>query len=94
VSGALSRIPEEKWQQLLDAPIIGTLLRPDWANAQTLRRDRAEGPAFLARAAIDVVVLQASVRGTAWEHYVESVLPIRSRESFADGTELLWLKGP
>ena len=94
VSGALSRIPEEKWQQLLDAPIIGTLLRPDWANAQTLRRDRAEGPAFLARAAIDVVVLQPSAHGTAWEHYVESVLPIRSRESFADGTELLWLKGP
>jgi hypothetical protein len=94
VSGMLSRIPQEKWQALVDAPIIGTLLRPDWANAQTLRRDRAEGPAFLERSAIDVVVLQASARGTAWERYIESVLTIRSRESFADGTELLWLRGP
>jgi hypothetical protein len=69
-------------------------LRPDWANAPTLRRDRAEGPAFLSRSTIDAVVVQASASGTAWERYIESVLPIRSRETFADGTQLLWLRGP
>ena len=94
VSGAVSRIPEEKWQALVNAPVIGTLLRPDWANAQTLHRDRVEGPAFLERSRIDVVVLQASARGTAWERYAESVLPIHGREAFADGTQLLWLRNP
>ena len=94
VSGMVSRIPEEKWQVLVDAPIVGTLLRPDLANAQTLRRDRAEGPAFVSRWAIDAVVVQASASGTPWERYLESVLPIRSRERFADGTQLLWLRDP
>lgn len=92
VGGMVSRLPAETWQALVDAPIVGTLLRPDWANAETLRRDRAEGPDYLAHWGIDVVVLQASARGKAWERYAESVLPIRSRERFPDGSQLLWLK--
>jgi len=91
VSGMSSRLPEDTWRALLGAPVIGTLLRPDLTNAETLRRDRSEGPAYLARAGIEAVVLQASIRGTPWERYVDSVLPIRSREQFPDGTQLLWL---
>jgi hypothetical protein len=92
VSGAVSRQPTQKMQALIDTPIIGTLLRPQLVNEQRLSRDLAEGPAYLARWGIDAIVLQASARGTAWEHYVEGVLTIGSREEFPDGTQLLWLK--
>ena len=94
VGGAVSRLPAETWQALFDAPVIGTLLRPNQADSASLARDRDEGPAFLARHRIDAVVLQGTARGTAWEHYADAVLPIEARETFSDGAQLLWLKRP
>jgi hypothetical protein len=94
VSGMVSRLAPETWDALLAAPVIGTLLQPTAASDATLRRDRAEGPAFFARWRIDAVVLHPSAETDVWRRYVETVLPVRGRERFADGTELLWLRGP
>lgn len=94
VAAAVSRLPLEAWQQVLAAPVIGTLLAPDRATPETRRRDRAEGAGYFSRWAIDAVVVHPTPLGTALQAIVEDALPIRRRERFEDGTELLWLREP
>ena len=38
------------------------------------------------------IVVHPEASGTVLERYVEAVLPIRRRESFPDGSQLLWLR--
>jgi hypothetical protein len=94
VSGAVSRLSPETWEALFAAPVIGTLLEPKGAGAEAIARDRAQGAAFLARFRIDAVIVHPGPDSGIWRRYLESVLPIRGRERFADGTELWWLRGP
>ena len=94
VAAAVSRLPPEPWQVVRTTPVIGTLLNPQRATPEVRRRDRAEGPAFFSRWAIDAVVVHPSPRGRALQAIVEDALTIRRRERFADGTQLLWLTGP
>jgi hypothetical protein len=92
VSGAVSRLPSWKWRAVLNAPVLGTLMLPEPPDPARLQRDRREGPAFFSDWAIDAIVLDASMSGSTREDYLEEVLPIRSRERFADGSQILWLK--
>jgi hypothetical protein len=94
VAAAVSRLPPESWERIRTTPVIGTLLDPTRATPDVLRRDRAEGPEFFARWRIDAVVVHPEMRATALNRYVEEMLPIRRRESFADGSQLLWLRYP
>ena len=94
VAAAVSRLPLESWQRIRETPVIGTLLDPQNATPQTQSRDRAEGAAFFARWRIDAVVVHPAESTSVLQRYVEYVLPVRRRERFPDGTQLLWLTGP
>jgi hypothetical protein len=94
VGGMVSRLPPETWRAIVSTPVIGTLLHPTGATETDLRRDLAEGAAFFARWQIRAVLVHPEVRSGPAQRYVERVLPIQSRELFADGSELLWIGTP
>jgi len=94
VAAAVSRLPPETWQRIGETPVIGTLLDPRGATPQAQRRDRAEGAAFFSRWRIDAVVVHPAASASVLERYLEEVLPVRRREHFADGSQLLWVGGP
>ncbi len=94
VSAAVSRLPPEKWQAVLAAPVIGTLLQPQRMSKEVFLRDRSEGASFFARFGIDAVVVHPSAPDEPYQRYVEGVLPIRRRERFDDGSQLWWLREP
>ncbi len=92
VGGMVSRLPRETWQAAASAPLVGTLLNPVGVTRAALERDRREAPAWFAEHGIRAIVVHPEEAGGPRQRYVESVLPIVSRESFADGTLLLWTR--
>jgi hypothetical protein len=92
VAANVSRLPREMRPVLLSTPVIGTLLDPGSATPETRRRDRTEGRAFFAREKLDVVVVHPTPLGRELERIVEDSLPVRRRERFADGSQLLWVR--
>jgi hypothetical protein len=94
VTGMVSRLPEETWRALTEAPVIGTLLHPRGVTEAALRRDLRQGAAYFSRWRIEALLIHPMARDGAEQRYLERVLPIRSRERFADGSELLWIGRP
>jgi hypothetical protein len=90
-SGMVSRLPVETRRAIFDAPVLGTLLDPQGATPAAYSRDRALGPGFFERVDLRAVVVHRQARDNSKERYLEDVLPVRSRETFPDGSELLWL---
>lgn len=92
LGGMVSRLPPETWQAAVSAPLVGTLLNPVGVSRAALERDRREAPAWFARHGVRAIVVHAEEAGGPRQRYVESVLPIASREGFADGSVLLWTR--
>jgi hypothetical protein len=91
VTGMVSRLPQERWQDVASTPVIGSLLHPTGVTAVAFERDMRQGPRYFARWRIRAIVIHPQARGSAAQRYLERVLPVAQRESFADGAELLWL---
>ncbi|MEO6323294.1 MAG: hypothetical protein ABIT01_15380 [Thermoanaerobaculia bacterium] len=94
LAGSVSRTTKELWQALAEPPVLYTLLQPngpirDWeAN---VARDKRDGPAWFLKNQVLAIVIHPEARNGPEEGYLQSVLPIGKRESFPDGTLLLWL---
>jgi hypothetical protein len=91
-TGMVSRADPETRRAMLAAPVLGTLLSPVGATEEAHRRDREFGADFFERVGIRAIVVHPQAQGTPQAQYVEEVLKVRNRESFADGSELLWLR--
>ncbi len=94
VAGEVARLPSRMWQRILATPVIGTLLDPAGPAAfeRRLEFDRQQGPAFFSRWGIRAVVVHPVARGGPAQQYIEQIFAVKQRESFSDGTELLWLE--
>lgn len=93
VDAAVSRLPPKKWSEILSAPVIGDLLAPRRLTAASVQRSASAGPAFFARARIDVLVVHPQA-SQGQRRYLEHVLRFARRERFEDGSELWWLAPP
>jgi len=93
-AGMVSRLPMRTWEEIASAPVLGTLLHPRGATRVAFERDLRLGPEFFARWHIAAILVHPPARGGAEQAYLERVLPIRGRESFSDGSELLWVGVP
>jgi hypothetical protein len=93
VGGIVSRLPGRTWQELLAAPVLGTLARPVAPTPDVVARDRREGPPFFARWGIRTVLVHPAAVRSPQHRYVESVLPVTRRELVRDGSLILTI-GP
>jgi hypothetical protein len=91
VGGMVSRLPVETLRAIVAAPVVGTLLNRVGATSEAIVRDQHDGPGWFARNRIRAIVIHAPFVGSPQHRYLERVLTVASRESLADGTQLLWL---
>ena len=88
IGGMASRLPADRWESILGAPLVGALLAPD---ANNLRISKEEATMYFRRYNIKAIVVHQ--HATAGErHLIDSLLPIRRREYFPDGIELWWIE--
>ncbi len=92
VSGVVSRLARKRWQAFVTTPVIGTLLSSLWVlTPERLEKDRATGQAYFARWRIRAILIHPPARDGMEQRYLEEVFPIRAREDFDDGSQLLWI---
>ena len=91
VGGMVSRLSRDRWQALLTSPVIGSLVALPEVASERLETDRSRGPSFFGQWQIKAIIVHPRARGSMQQQYVERVLPIRAREDFADGSQLLWV---
>jgi hypothetical protein len=88
IGGMASRLSADRWASILGAPLIGALIAPD---AENMRIPKEEVTRYFRRYDIRAIVVHQ--HATAPERQlIETLLPIRRREHFPDGTELWWVE--
>jgi hypothetical protein len=88
IGGMASRLSADRWASILGAPLIGALIAPD---AENMAITKAEATRYFRRYDIRAIVVHQ--HATALERQlIETLLPIRRREHFPDGTELWWVE--
>jgi hypothetical protein len=88
IGGMASRLSADRWASILGAPLIGALIAPD---AENMRIPKEEATKYFRRYNIRAIVVHQ--HATAPERQlIETLLPIRRREHFPDGTELWWVE--
>jgi hypothetical protein len=93
VGGMVSRLPPATFEAIFRTPLVSTLLDDTGVTQEAAARDRAEARLYFVVERIGAVVIHPAEAGGARQRYLESLLPIAARESFPDGTLLLWVEG-
>lgn len=87
VDGMASRLPDRRWSAIVAAPVVGTLLDP----ARTSPVSPARAEAYFSRWKIRAIVLHPEASPED-RRLIETSLTIAGRETFADGTQLWWVR--
>ena len=88
IGGMASRLPADRWASILGAPLIGALIAPDAENTGIPKEEATE---YFRRYNIRAIVVHQHATGPE-RQLIETLLPIRRREHFPDGTELWWVE--
>lgn len=91
LGGMVSRMPPDTWRTIAAVPLVGTLANPVGVTRAAAERDRREAAAWFERHRVGAVVVHPAEVDGPRQRYVESLLPVASRERFPDGTLLLWI---
>jgi hypothetical protein len=91
LGGMVSRLPVETWRALATTPLVSSLANPIGVTQAAATRDRRDAAAWCAAQRVEAIVVHPPEVGGPRQRYVESLLTIGSRESFPDGTLLLWI---
>ena len=87
VAGMASRLSEQRWRAVENAPLVGALMGARDANTIV----PSEAIAYFRAHRIQAIVVHPSASSGDRE-LIQRVLPIAGREKYQDGTELWWVR--